>query len=265
MRQTLHNTQVRHLMPGKQQPRPWQWLRRILIALMATALLLMSGLSAALAWGWTHTPAVNNLPALVRASLAQAHAPYTPLAEIPLNLQHAIIAIEDERFYSNHGIDIIGLVRAAWDDLRAGRIIEGASTITQQLAENAYLPGGSDHTISQKLEVMILALKIDHTYRKGQILAMYLNLIYFGDGAHGIGQAAQRYFHTTPASLDLAECALLAGLPQSPSGYDPYHHPLAAAQRQRAVLNQMVADGYITTAQAQSAAREISRLFPAQY
>lgn len=226
-------------------------------------LFLSMALGAGLAWGWTHTPEVDNLPTLVRAELAKEHVPYTPLADIPLNLQHGLIAIEDERFYSNHGIDILGLLRATWDDLRAGKIVEGASTITQQLAKNAYL-GGNDGSIVRKLEAIILAFKIDQTYSKGQILELYLNFVYLGDQSYGVGQAAEHYFHTTPAHLDLAECALLAGLPQSPSADNPYRDPKAAALRQRAVLNQMAADGYITEPQARAAAHELLQLFPVQ-
>jgi membrane peptidoglycan carboxypeptidase len=241
--------------------RPWRRLRRAVTALAVIALLGIVVAGAGLAWGWTHTPSVANLPAIVRMSLAREHAPYTPLADIPLNLQHGVVAIEDERFYSNHGIDVIGLARAVWDDLRAGRLVEGGSTITQQLAKNAYMDG-NDHSPLLKLEAMVLALKIDHRYSKGRIMAMYLNLIYFGDGAYGAGAAAEDYFHTTLARLDLAQCAFLAGLPQSPSGYNAYNHPIAAARRQRAVLAQMVAEGYITQAQARDAAREFARMFP---
>jgi len=244
--------------PGQGPPRrSRQRLRRIVVTLVTIIVFVVILLGAGLAWGWRTTPSVADLPTIVHASLARAHAPYTPLAAIPLNLQHGLIATEDERFYSNHGIDIIGLVRALWDDLRAGRIVEGGSTITQQLAKNAYM-NDNDHTWLLKLEAIVLALKIDHRYRKGQILELYLNLIYFGDQSYGIGAAAQHYFHTTPSHLDLAQCAYLAGLPQAPSGYNFYHHPAAAVHRQQAVLNQMVADDYISAVQAQRAAHEFS-------
>ena len=183
------------------------------------------------------------------------HTSFTPLPAISIQVQHALIAIEDERFYSHHGIDTIGLVRAAWVDLQAGRFVEGGSTLTAQLAKNAYL-NGYDHTIPLKLEDLLLAVKVEHRYTKPQILAMYLNLVYFGEGAYGIQAAAQRYFHTSAARLDVAQSALLAGLVQAPGYFDPWCHPNQAQSRQLEVLARMLADGYITPAQLAQARAE---------
>jgi membrane peptidoglycan carboxypeptidase len=165
------------------------------------------------------------------------------------------VAIEDERFYQHHGIDTLGLLRAAWDDLRAGRVVEGGSTLTAQLAKNAYLHN-YDRTVSLKLKDLLLATKIEGRYSKAQILDMYLNLVYFGQGAYGIGAASARYFGVPPARLDAAEAALLAGMVRAPGLYNPWCHPDLARARQHDVLGQMVANGALTSAQEQTARRE---------
>jgi membrane peptidoglycan carboxypeptidase len=152
-------------------------------------------------------------------------------------------------------------LRALWDDLRAWRLVEGGSTITEQLAKNAYLHD-DDHTPWLKWQDIILALKVEQRYTKQKILELYLNLVYFGDGAVGIGAAAQHYFGIAPARLDLAQASLLVGLVRAPSFYDPFCNPLAALSRQQFVLNQMMADGMISPAQAQAATRESATFWP---
>ena len=231
------------------QSRRLKWFGIAALSLLLVGVLV-------LVWAWNATPSVSGLSDWVRAQDAAHHAPYTPLAQISSLEQEALIAIEDERFYQHHGIDIIGLLRAAWDDLRAGRAVEGGSTLTAQLAKNAYLHG-YDHTLPLKLEDLLLAVKIEQRYRKGQILELYFNLVYFGEDAYGIGVAASRYFGVSPARLDLAQAALLAGLVRAPGAYDPWCHPSAARGRQQTVLARMVADGYISAAQARAAGREV--------
>jgi penicillin-binding protein 1A len=170
-------------------------------------------------------------------------------------MARALVAGEDERFYQHHGIDVPGLLRAAWDNLRAWNLAEGGSTLTAQLAKNAYLRG-YDHSIPLKLEDLLLAVKVEDRYSKDQILEMYLNLVYYGEGAYGIGEASQRYFGIAPPRLDLAQAALLAGLVQAPGRYDPWCHPVLARARQHEMLDRMQDDGYITAAQARAAALE---------
>ncbi len=218
---------------------------------LALAMIAVAALSVA----WQITPSVDGLGTWVRTQDAARHAPYTPISQISPWVPRALIAIEDERFYQHHGIDTIGLIRAAWDDLRAGRIVEGGSTLTAQLAKNAYLQG-NDRTIPRKLEDLLLAVKIESQYTKSQILEYYLNLVYFGQGAYGIGAAAMRYFGVHTSQLDLAQAALVAGLVQAPGYYDPWCHPAAAQARQHDVLEHMVAQGMITPAQARAARQE---------
>ena len=209
----------------------------------------------ALTWAWQATPSVDGLATWVRAQDVAHHTTYTPMAQISPWMGKALVAIEDQRFYQHHGIDTIGLIRAAWDDLRAGQIIEGGSTLTAQLAKNAYLQD-YDRTLTRKLEDLLLAVKIEQKYSKRQILELYLNLVYFGEGAYGVGAAAQRYFGVRANQLDLAQSALLAGLAQAPGYFDPWCHPEEAQDRQQVVLDHMVAQGMISPAQAQAAKRE---------
>jgi penicillin-binding protein 1A len=175
------------------------------LVLVATALMLIGvGLFT---WGWIATPSVDDLETRV-LEMDRAHqAPYTPLGQISPLIQQALIVTEDEHFYSHHGVDLFGVLRAGWDDLWAGRMVEGGSTLTEQLAKMAYLEG-NDHTLDRKLEDMVLALKIEAQYRKGQILEFYLNAGYFGDGIYGIGAATEHYFQRSPAQVNLAQAAL---------------------------------------------------------
>ncbi len=175
-----------------------------------------------------------------------------PLSEIPLSLQDAIIATEDHAFYQNSGIDIKSILRAALADLVHRSAVQGASTITEQLAKIHYLT--NQKTITRKIAEVILGLEIAHTYTKPQILDMYLNQVYLGEGATGVGAASQVYFSETPSQLTLAQAALIAGLPQAPSYLDPFINLKAAVARQHQVLANMVRYGYITQAQATAAA-----------
>lgn len=231
--------------------RLWRLAKRGLIALLLLAILG----AITLTWAWQATPSVAGLPAWVQAQDTARHAPYTPISQVSPLVSEALVAIEDERFYQHHGIDTLGLLRAAWDDLRAGHIVEGGSTLTAQLAKNAYLHG-YDRSLSLKAEDLLLAVKIERLYTKQQILEYYLNLVYYGEGAYGIGAAAQRYFGERASQLDLAQAALLAGLVQAPGYYDPWCHPEAAQDRQRTVLAHMLAQGMITQAQDQAAQHE---------
>lgn len=165
------------------------------------------------------------------------------LNNIPLQLQQAIIAIEDNRFYTHYGFDIEGILRAMLVNLQKGEIVEGGSTITQQLAKNLFL--SQEQTMIRKLEEFILALDFELVYSKEEILELYLNTIYFGSGSYGIKDAAKNYFDKAPDELTLSECALLAGIPNAPSLYSPYENLHLARMRQSIVLSAMVKQGYI--------------------
>jgi len=174
---------------------------------------------------------------------------YIKLQDIPLAMQQSIIAVEDNRFHRHHGFDIEGIIRAALVNLQTGAITEGGSTITQQLVKNLFL--SQEKTYLRKFEEVILAINMEICYSKENILEMYLNTIYFGSQAYGIGEAARVYFAKKPSELSLAECAMLAGLPNAPSVYSPYVNFNAAKQRQAVVLNALVRYGYLSPQVAQ--------------
>jgi penicillin-binding protein 1A len=175
-----------------------------------------------------------------------------PLEDIPVYMRDAMIAVEDRKFYSHWGVDALGLVRALIANLRAGRIVEGASTITQQLARNLFTM--FDVSMSRKIKEAILAVKIERMYSKDEILEMYLNQINFGSGAYGVEAAAREYFGKSARELTLGECALLAGLPRNPRDYSPHYNLERALQRREVVLRAMVDAGKIGRALADSVA-----------
>ena len=174
-----------------------------------------------------------------------------PLSEIPSLLKEAFIAAEDSRFFKHQGIDFISIVRAFFKNLEAGTIVQGGSTITQQVTKSFFLT--PERSYKRKIKEAILAYRIDKTFSKAEILYLYLNQIYLGHGAYGVEAAAENYFGKSAKELNLAECAMLAGLPQAPSRYSPFHYPDRAKQRQIYVLNRMVGEGYISNIQATEA------------
>ncbi|MHB8621472.1 MAG: transglycosylase domain-containing protein, partial [Chloroflexota bacterium] len=174
-----------------------------------------------------------------------------PLSKIPESLRDATIAIEDRSFYTNPGFSVQGVIRAAYEDVTAHRIVGGGSTITQQLVKTIYLT--PQVTFQRKLRELAISYVLTKEKSKDQILELYLNQIYYGNDAYGIEAAAESYFGKTAMHLDLAESAMLAGLPQSPSAYDPIHNFKAAKARQLEVLDNMVNQGYITDRQAAGA------------
>jgi penicillin-binding protein 1A len=162
-------------------------------------------------------------------------------------VKHAIVAVEDKRFYEHRGIDLRGMARAVWADVSHKGAVQGGSTITQQLVKNTYLT--SEKTIARKLTEAALAWQLEQRWSKDRILTAYLNTVYFGNGAYGVEQASRVYFHHTAASLKPAEAALLAGIPEDPSSYDPVAHPKAAEARRNLVLQLLYQQGYLTDSQ----------------
>ncbi|WP_256358403.1 transglycosylase domain-containing protein [Bacillus sp. sid0103] len=176
------------------------------------------------------------------------------IKQVPESMKNAIIAIEDRRFYQHSGVDLIGTSRALIRDLKAGGMVEGGSTITQQLTKNTLLT--SQKTLNRKMEEVFLALQIEREYSKSEILQMYLNQIYFGNGAWGIKTAASKYFAKDVKDLSISESALLAGLIKAPSALNPYEHMEKATDRRNLVLTQMKKQGYISNQQYEKANHE---------
>lgn len=183
------------------------------------------------------------------------------IEQVPLNLQNAFVAIEDNRFYEHNGVDPRGLLRAVYANIRDQEIAEGGSTITQQLAKNAYLT--QERTIKRKIQEVFLALQLEKQYTKQEILEMYLNQIYFGQGAYGVQAAAKTYFNKNVEELTLAECALLAGIPKSPNYYSPFNNLQAAKERRNTVLEQMVKYHFINVSEERDAKNSEIVLAPA--
>ncbi|MFH1886454.1 MAG: penicillin-binding protein 1A [Pseudomonadota bacterium] len=178
----------------------------------------------------------------------------TALDRIPPNLKLAVQATEDQHFYSHWGVDIKGLARAVAHNLLAMNYVEGASTITQQLAKNLFL--SPDKTLTRKLREAMLALQLERRYTKDEILERYLNLIYYGSGAYGASMAARTFFGKSLGDLSLAECALIAGMPKSPSRYSPLVSPDRAKKRRDVVLSQMFGLDWISREEYEKAVAE---------
>lgn len=183
-----------------------------------------------------------------------------PLSGIPVNLRDAVIATEDESFYTNPGFSLKGIVRAALYDLTGHGGLQGGSTISQQLAKMLFLH--DNQSVSYKIQQVLLGISLDRSYTKDQILDMYLNRLYLGEGAVGVEAASEIYFHKPVSQLDLAQSALLAGLGQAPSYYDPLVNPTAALKRRNEVLQRMAAVGDITAARAAAIAKKPLEVAP---
>jgi penicillin-binding protein 1A len=179
---------------------------------------------------------------------------YMPIDMLPRHVVAAVVATEDRRFFEHYGLDPIGLTRAVFANLRAGRVAQGGSTLTQQLAKNLFL--SPDRTIARKIEELALALWLEIRLSKSDILELYLNRVYFGGGAYGIEAASQRYFDKSARELTIAEAAVIAGLLKAPSKYSPTASPTAALTRARVVLANMVDAGLISKEDERKAALE---------
>jgi len=181
-----------------------------------------------------------------------------PLSDIPSSLQNAFIAVEDHRFYRHRGIDIIRMVKALWINFITWSRAQGASTITQQLARNLFLT--QERTFLRKMREIVLAIEIEKKYSKDEILEMYLNQIYFGHGIYGVAEAASFFFNKSLSQLNLAESALLAGIPKNPGKYSPFYNLQNALQRRNYVLSRMYQVGFITREEKEKAEKLSPRI-----
>jgi len=261
-----------HLQDPLRQPAPrrsWRWWQISLLGLAAAV--LIGGLAVGgLVWHLSKDlPALEQLGTYQPSLVTQVYSIdqqligqffierriLTPVADIPEGLRRAVIAVEDVRFFEHPGLDYIGMLRAAWTNVRRGGKFEGASTITQQLARSLFL--SSERTFDRKVRELILAYKMELVLTKEQILELYLNQIYFGQGAYGVASAAQTYFGKDLSALTIAESAFLAGLPKSPNHYSPFKAYDRAKKRQEHVLARMEEAKFLTTAEREQAAAEI--------
>ena len=179
---------------------------------------------------------------------------YVPTYKIPLKVKQAFVAIEDQRFYSHHGVDFIGILRALYKDIMAKGVVEGGSTITQQLAKMVFLK--PEKSIKRKIKEVIIASRLEKLYTKDEILGMYINQTYFGTRAYGIDAAARTYFGKSVDELSIGEIAMIAGLQKAPSSYSPFKKPKKAKARRDLVLKNMLENGYITEQEYKTALAE---------
>lgn len=231
-----------------------KWLRRLFkLAGAAAGLALAVGICVAGVIAYRghrlYQSALDAEPLAEKIAGIQAIEDYTPLGQLPELYRNAVIAVEDHRFYEHPGIDVIAIGRALLHDLRAGAFVEGGSTITQQLAKNLYFT--QEKELTRKAAEVFMAFDLEKSYTKDEILELYLNSIYFGDGCYTVRSASLSYFGKEPADLSPDECTLLAGIPNAPSVYDLNANPDLAKQRQRQVLGRMVERGYLTEEEAQ--------------
>ena len=243
----------------------WSWLRIILVCSLVFGC-IGTGLVVGVLWIATRDlPSFDSFQDYQPSLVSRVYADngeiigqffierrlYTPYAQIPTTLTQAVIAVEDTRFLEHPGLDLVGIGRAAWTNLKKGGRFQGASTITQQLARALFL--SPERTYTRKIKELILALKMEWVLTKDQILEMYLNQIYFGHGAYGIAAATLTYFDKSVTELTLPEAAFLAGLPKAPNTYSPYRNPDLAKSRKELVLGRMVEAGFITAEEEQTA------------
>ncbi len=188
------------------------------------------------------------------ASVGDIYRGAVRVDQLPKHVSGAFVAVEDRRFYSHFGIDVIGLGRAAVTDIKARRFVQGASTITQQVARNLFLT--PDKNVTRKVKEMLLAIRLEQRFTKDEILTLYLNRVYFGAGTYGIEAAAERYFSRSAAQLSVYQSAVLAGLLRAPSRYSPTNSPKMSSDRAAVVLATMVETGVIDDKTAKAAAKD---------
>jgi penicillin-binding protein 1A len=270
--------QPRRKPPSKPPRSRRRWIRLLLVPLVV--ILAVGVLAAGVSAFWVLTILPRSLPSVTQLEsfepsvgskiydendeqITEFHVErriFVSLSQMPPTLKEAVLATEDARFYSHFGVDPIGIARAIYQNFRRGRIVEGGSTITQQLAKVLFLT--PDRSLDRKLKEAVLAVELERRYSKDRILEMYLNQIYFGHGAFGVEAAARTFFGKGVSELTPAECVLLAGLPKAPATYSPFDHSEASLRRRSIVLARMVDAGMLKPAQAKQIAGATIGLVP---
>src|SRR5215469_14299462 len=250
--------------------RGWRW--RLLQWGLLLGLWTMIAAAGVIGWFWLTLPPTSDLDAAERrpsitllgadgsllATYGDLFGEPLRLKDLPPYLPAAVIATEDRRFYHHFGVDPIGLARAIYANFRAGHVVQGGSTITQQLAKNLFLT--PERTLDRKIHEVLLALWLEHKFTKDQLLEIYLNRVYLGAGTYGVDAAARRYFNKSARDVTLYEAAAIAGLLKAPTRFSPAHDRERAEKRAEQVLANMLDAGYITDAQAKMAERQKAEL-----
>lgn len=243
-----------------------KWGKRLVLVALTVAIWAGIGVAGLVAYYAVDLPDIDKMTATTRrpsvvfvSAEGETFAAYGDIYGQPLDLRElapaipqAVMATEDRRFFSHFGIDIWGLARAMLTNLRAGHVVQGGSTITQQLAKNLFLK--PDRTLKRKVQELLMALWLEHRFSKDQLLTLYLNRVYLGSGTFGVDAAAKRYFDVSARNVNLYQAAVIAGLLKAPSRYSPLNDPEASHKRTVEVLNNMVEAGYIDQKTADLAA-----------
>lgn len=215
----------------------------LILLIVATSFIFLIGYSY-------YSKALKEKPLISRIDEITKQENFVKFTDLSENYLNAVIAIEDHRYYDHGAVDFIAIARAIWVNIRNGELDEGGSTITQQVAKNVVF--SQDQTLLRKLGEIFAAYDLEKKYSKNEILAIYVNTAYFGDGYYGIYEASKGYYNKEPKDLNLAEASMLAGVPNAPSVYAPTVNPDLAKQRQTQVLNAMLEYNYITQDQINS-------------
>ena len=220
--------------------------KKILLVLI---LIILSILAIYIGQGYKmYKNALDDKPLEEMVQEIRSQKSYTKISNIPDIYKDAVIAVEDHRYYDHKGIDIIAIGRALLNDIRARELIEGGSTITQQLAKNMYFT--QDKTLTRKIAEVFMAKKIESNYNKKEILELYVNYIYYGSGYYDIKSASLGYFDKEPQDLTEGESIMLAGIPNAPSVYNPKVSPKLARERQKQVIDKMIKYGKLSEGKA---------------
>ena len=219
----------------------------LLVILSITVLLVGKGYEM-------YSKAIKEMPLEEKVKEIKSRENYTELSEVPQTYINAVISVEDHRFYKHSGIDIIAIGRAVVNNIKTMSFAEGGSTITQQIAKNEYFT--QEKKMTRKIAEIFMAFKIEKNYDKDEILELYINTIYFGNGYYNIKDAAMGYFGKLPKDMTDSECIMLAGIPNAPSVYAPTENPDLAKQRQKQVMLKMIKYGYLTEEEAEKILNE---------
>lgn len=224
-------------------------MKKIFKAIILIMLIAISVLLLFIAKGYNiYKTAMNNMSIEEKINEIKNKKSYTKLSELPQMYKNAVIAVEDHRFYKHPGIDIISIARAVTTNIKQKDLVEGGSTITQQLAKNAYFT--QEKTLERKIAEVFMAIQIEKRCDKDEILELYLNTAYFGDGYYTVKEATRGYFKKSPNDMTDGQCIMLAGIPNAPSVYSPTENPELARQRQKQVIERMIKCKYLTKEEA---------------
>ena len=225
-----------------------KWFKRIVLVLLI-AIVIVGIVVLANGYG-LYKDAIEEMSLEDKVKEIREDEDFVPLTSLPIEYQQAVIAVEDHRFKEHGAIDLIAIGRAIWVNITNLELREGGSTITQQVAKNLYFIEDNNNPIKRKVAEIFMAFKLESMYSKDDILEMYVNTIYFGDGYYGIKEACNGYLDKEPQNMTLYESTMMAGIPNAPSVYAPTVNPELTKSRQQKVIDSMVEYGYLTQEEA---------------